>query len=114
MRLAVPLDVEGPAIAEPAGANLALLAGVYEDGVAVVYARGGLADDGSVFGGAYLYIPHDAIVPGPVQVPAVAVPLLKMSRLVATDGMVDAQNRAVGKATPPTEVAAGIVKRLKK
>jgi len=40
-RTAVPFDVDTPAIAEPGGATLALLAAVFDDRVTVVYARGG-------------------------------------------------------------------------
>ena len=96
-KLAVPLDLDGLAVSEPGGANLALLAGLYED-VAAVYASGGLATEGSLAGGPYLYVPHDGVIPAPVQPVESVLPVLAASRVpMLYANRVDAQNRAVGK-----------------
>ena len=96
-KLAVPLDLGGPVVSEPGGAQLALLAGLFEE-VAAVYAGGGLTADRSIASGPNLYLPHDAIIPAPVQVAESVLPLLTASRIpVQSCNAVDAQNRAVGK-----------------
>ena len=95
VRLAVPHDVETPPVSEPGGANLALLAALFEDGVAAVYARGGIDPADTLTGSPYLYLPHDAVVPGPAQVWALA-PAVGKTRPVAYEAAVDAQNRASG------------------
>jgi hypothetical protein len=113
--LAVPLDAELPAIAEPSGANLAILAGVYEDGVVMVYARGGLADNGSLTAGPYLFIPHDSILPTPLQVGPAARPYVSEYRWVALDATVDAQNRERGgPGNRPAEMAAHLLMKLQR
>ncbi|MBA4187410.1 MAG: hypothetical protein C0467_05260 [Planctomycetaceae bacterium] len=94
-KLAVPLDVEMPAVSEPGGANLALLAALFEEGVTTVYARGGLDPAETFSGSPYLYVPHDAVIPGALQV-ATLVPTVSKSHAVAYEGTVDAQNRATG------------------
>jgi len=58
------------------------LAGVFEDGVAVVYARGGLARGESLTGGAYIYVPHDAVVPAPFTVVGVSLPAISITAFV--------------------------------
>jgi hypothetical protein len=113
VRLAVPQDVEGPAVSEPGGANLALLAGLFEEGVKAVYARGGLAPDGSVFAGPYLYLPHDAVVPAPVQVVDSVLPVLTKRGTVLFDGPVDAQNRKKGEPRSPADAAKWVIEKLK-
>jgi hypothetical protein len=63
-RPAVPLDAaDVPLIAEPGGAMLALLAGVFENDLQAIYTRHGLASE-SLLDSPYLYVPHDAILPG--------------------------------------------------
>ena len=51
------------AIAEPLGANLALLTGLYEDGVLGVLARGGLVANASLLDGPACHVVLDDIVP---------------------------------------------------
>lgn len=110
-KLAVPLDVDGPAISEPGGANLALLLGLFEDGVVAVHARGGLDPAETFSGSAYLYVPHDAVVPSPVQVATLAPLLGKPLTYTAT---ADAQNRATSdKTLSPAEGAAWLVEKLR-
>jgi cephalosporin-C deacetylase-like acetyl esterase len=62
--LKVPLDLPQPRLAEPAGAALALLAGLFEPELAGVVARGGLLDYGAVFESPFIHLPFDAMVPG--------------------------------------------------
>jgi cephalosporin-C deacetylase-like acetyl esterase len=108
-KLAVPLDGELPAIAEPGGANLAVLAGLFED-VGVIYARGGLDD--TLATGPYLYVPHESITAGPLLT-HVVIPIIMQKRPVVYEGTVDTQNRLVGKKPlPPEEAAAAIAKAL--
>jgi dienelactone hydrolase len=110
-KLAVPLDADGPAISEPCGANLALLLGLFEDGVVAVHARGGLDPAETFSGSAYLYVPHDAIVPSPVQVATLA-PLL--GKPVSYDAPLDAQNRPTSdKAMSPAAAAAWVAEKLR-
>ena len=95
--LAVPLDLEGPSIGEPGGAQLALLAGLFEETVAV-YASGGIAPDATIAGSPYLYLPHDAVIPAPAQVVGAVLPFVKAARIpVRYCNTIDARNRAVGK-----------------
>ncbi len=62
--LAVPQDApDSPAIAEPAAALLAILAGLFDSNVKAIYAAGGLPSYRSAFASSYFYLPHDAIVP---------------------------------------------------
>jgi hypothetical protein len=63
-RFMVPLDApELPHYAEPVGAQLALLAALYEEGVKLTYARGGTMLSGDLRESAYVYLPHSAILP---------------------------------------------------
>jgi hypothetical protein len=111
-QIATPLDLEGPVISEPGGANLAMLAGLFEDDLTVV-ASGGLSADSSLFAAAYLYLPHDAIVPAPVQVADAVPPLLaKQGIPLRIVNRVDAQNRPVGERTAPLEIARWVLKQL--
>jgi dienelactone hydrolase len=91
--LAVPLDVDPfPDFAEPLGGLLALLVGLFEDGVRGVYVRGGLTSFESLLESPFCYVPHDALVPGALAVgdlSGVALALapcpLRMEKLV--DGL---------------------------
>ena len=113
IRVAVPLDLETPSVSEPGGANLAVLAALFEDGIAAVYARGGIDSADTLTGSPYLYLPHEAVVPGPVQAWAIA-PALGKYRPVAYEATVDAQNRARG-GTPmaASDAAKWLVNRLR-
>ncbi|HJZ59953.1 MAG TPA: hypothetical protein VKE74_33735 [Gemmataceae bacterium] len=62
---AVPLDAPDlPNYAEPGAALLARLAAGFPDGVKLYCARGGLFHEVESLASPYLYVPHDAIVPG--------------------------------------------------
>jgi hypothetical protein len=100
-RVRAPLDVAGLPLGEPNGALLALLADLFEDGLKGVVHRGGVAGGcefyGTVLGGRpYLFLPHDAVVPGADT--AVYVLTLGGSDAVPraldhmTDGVIDALN----------------------
>ncbi|MBI5758683.1 MAG: acetylxylan esterase [Planctomycetales bacterium] len=93
--MAVPWDAPNlPHTAEPLGGVLALLCALFEDNISAVYARGGLATYVSVLDDAFLYVPHDVIVPDAVSLgdlDEVAVTLVpRPLRLV---NPVDARNR---------------------
>jgi len=65
----------GPQIqyqAEPLGAHLVLLAALYEEGIHVVAAQGGLAGYLSVLEHAFAYVPMDIMVPGILKVGDIA------------------------------------------
>ena len=53
-----------PDQSEPLGTTLALLAALFEDNVQAVYARGGLTGFATLLDSPFLYVPHDAVVPG--------------------------------------------------
>ncbi|MFO0802293.1 MAG: hypothetical protein U0791_04120 [Gemmataceae bacterium] len=115
VRLAVPLDVEGPVISEPVGDHLAILAGLLEDKkVSAIYARGGVDLVPSMFSGPYFAVPHDAIVPSSRQIAEAIVPMLRESLKdrFQRDGVVDAQNREVSKPAAPADVAKWMAMRL--
>jgi len=57
----------GPAIAEPAGPMLALLAGLFEDAVGAVLVRRGLVGLTAAFGSFFLQVPSDVVVPGALR-----------------------------------------------
>lgn len=112
--VAVPLDVDGPAISEPGGANLALLAGLFEDDVKVIYARGGIDPKDPLTGSPYLYLPHDAVVPGPSTVSSLA-PILAKTKAVKYESAVDVHNRATGdKPLSAADASKWLAEELKK
>lgn len=95
-RAAVPLDADLPGHAEPTGALLAMFAALYEpEIVKAVYARGGLLNYRSVLGGPYLYVPHEAMVPGAANAGDLAALATAISRPIRLEEMVDALNRRV-------------------
>ncbi|MDA0588854.1 MAG: hypothetical protein O3C17_12660 [Planctomycetota bacterium] len=64
-RTVVPLGIdEEPALSEPLGPLLALLAGVFEPDVKAVLTRGGLVSIRSVLDSQFVYLPHDVVIPG--------------------------------------------------
>lgn len=80
--------------AEPAGAILAMLAGLFEDNVKAVLGRGGLASYVTILDAPAFYVPHDAIVPGVLEVtdlPDLAAALAPMP--LRLEAFVDGRNR---------------------
>jgi hypothetical protein len=96
--LKVPLGIDDmPHQAEPEGPLLALFAGLYEPELAaVVSARGGLVSWQSLLESPFLYVPHDAVVPGALEVGDLndIVPALA-PQPVWISGVVDGLNRQV-------------------
>ena len=92
VQLVVPLDAAGfPHIAEPNGDLLALLAALFEGDVKAVYTRGGLRGG---FGN-YIYVPHDAVVPGATQGSLAAGEVLAATLPGSKrDALVDSRNQS--------------------
>jgi dienelactone hydrolase len=98
VRLEVPWDAKTPDFAHPLGGLLALFGGFVDKDLRAVYSRGGLASWASVLESPFVYVPHDAIVPGALRagdLPQVAARLVPPLRQDAT---VDGRNRPVGPA----------------
>jgi hypothetical protein len=96
----VPLDLSQPSLAEPVGAALALLAGLFEPELAGVVGRGGLVEYASVFESPFIHVPFDAIVPGAAtcgDLPLVATTI--GDKPVWLSELVDGHNR---RASPQT------------
>ncbi|MCI0641187.1 MAG: hypothetical protein L0Y72_09030 [Gemmataceae bacterium] len=92
--LAVPLDAKLPDHVEPGAATLALLTALGNKDVKAVYARGGLVSFRSLLRSPFLYVPHDAIVPGILEVCDVEDIVAALSpRPVRLEAMVDGLNR---------------------
>ncbi|MCI0380841.1 MAG: hypothetical protein L0215_24935 [Gemmataceae bacterium] len=93
---AVPLDAKLPDHAEPGAATLALLTAFVNKDVKAVYARGGLVSFRSLLRSPFLYVPHDAIVPGILTVADVEDLVAALApRPVRLEAMVDGLNRRV-------------------
>jgi dienelactone hydrolase len=94
-RLAAPLDAPDlPEPSHPMGAIVSILAALFEEDVKALYARGGLASYRSVLESPFVYLPHDAVVPGAIvsgDLPEVVGALTP--RAVRLDDPVDGQNR---------------------
>jgi cephalosporin-C deacetylase-like acetyl esterase len=95
--LAVPLDADRlPDQSEPLGTTLALLAALFEDNVQAVYARGGLTGFASLLDSPFLYVPHDAVVPGALTIGDLCdVAAALAPRPLRLAGLVDGGNRRV-------------------
>ncbi|MCE9568291.1 MAG: acetylxylan esterase [Planctomycetes bacterium] len=106
VKLAVPSELEQPAVSEPGGANLALLAALFEDGVTVAYARGGIDMTETFATSPYVYVPLDAVIPGPLPVGTLAPFVSKY------EGTVDAQNRTTSKPASG-EAAKWVIEKLR-
>jgi hypothetical protein len=109
--------------AEPMGALLALLTALYEDRVAAVAARGGLASFLSVLEDRFCHLPQDVFVPGILEVADLADIVAALnSRPVLLEAFVDGRNKIarhaswkassrlfVREAEGPPEIAPWIV-----
>jgi dienelactone hydrolase len=98
-RFAVPLELDdSPRLAEPMGGLVALLGGLFEDEVRAVHVRGGLANYRSLLESPFVYVPHDAIVPGALEAGDLdGVVATLRPRAVRQEALVDGLNRRVGK-----------------
>jgi hypothetical protein len=89
--LEVPLELPQPPQAEPMGAILALLCGLFEDNIASIRASGGLAGYRSLLHSPFCHVPYDIVVPGALtadldDLAAALAPVpLRLERLV--DGL---------------------------
>jgi hypothetical protein len=64
-RVDIPLGIDDePDHSEPLGATVALLAGLCDDKLKAVVARGGLVSVRSVLASPFVHVPHDFVVPG--------------------------------------------------
>jgi hypothetical protein len=91
------LDSE-PAVAEPLGGLLGLLAALYEPDVRGVYVHGGLISFESLLTSPFCYLPHDMVIPG--VIPAGDIPSLAKAlgrEKVRLEGLVDGLNQQVSK-----------------
>jgi hypothetical protein len=95
--LAVPLDAPAlPKQAEPLGGLLALFGALYEKDIRAAYARGGLSGYQSLLQSQFLYVPHDAIVPGALTAGDLCdVATAQAPRPLRLEGLVDGLNRRV-------------------
>jgi len=83
-----------PRWSEPLGGLLALLGAMYEDDICAVYVHGGLSDFQSVVDEPFVYMPHDAVVPGVLMfgdLPDLAAAVAP--RPLRLDNLVDGFNR---------------------
>jgi cephalosporin-C deacetylase-like acetyl esterase len=103
-KLAVPLDApDVPHISEPGGPLLALLAAVYEDGIRLVYTNAGLANYSLLLNQAYIYVPHDAVVPGVITTGDIlAFDVVLAPRKVRQEVAVDEGNKVALSNDKPT------------
>ena len=82
--------------AESMGALLATLAGVYEDGVSAVAARGGLVSFRSVLEDRFSHVPQDIAVPGILEIADIPdIVAAQTSRPMRLEALVDGRNRTV-------------------
>jgi hypothetical protein len=92
--LQVPWDADQlPDQSEPLGGLLALLAALFEDSVKAIYAQGGLAGYQSVLQSPFLYVPHDALVPGALTAGDLGEVAASLApRPLKLEGLVDGRN----------------------
>jgi cephalosporin-C deacetylase-like acetyl esterase len=95
--LQVPWDADKlPLQSEPLGGLLALFGALFEDGVKAAYGQGGLAGYQSLLVSPFLYVPHDAVVPGALTAGDLGdVAAALAPRPVRLEGLVDGLNRRV-------------------
>jgi hypothetical protein len=112
--LAVPLDAAKlPPQAEPMGGLVALFGALYEPSIRAVYARGGLSGYQALLHSPFLYVPHDALVPGALTAGDLCdVTAALAPRPVRLEGLVDGLNRrvparALAETYTPTRAAYG-------
>jgi hypothetical protein len=110
----VPLELELPEIAEPGGAMLAELTGLFENDVRAVYANGGLAGVREIVRSPYLYVPHDAVVPGAIRFGDwAAIEESLGDRLQLGTRLNGLNQKTAVKAVSPTDAAQWMVKQLR-
>jgi hypothetical protein len=93
----VPYGVDNPNVqAEPSAGLLVLLTALFDDNVNAIYARGTFASFRSLLDSQFLYVPHDAVVPGALTEGDVAdIAAALVPRPLLVECPVDGLNRAV-------------------
>jgi dienelactone hydrolase len=95
--------------AEPMGAVLALLTGLYEDRVAAIAARGGLVSFLSVLEDRFCHVPQDVIVPGVLEMSDVPdIVAAQGSRPLLLERLVDGRNRVARNAQLQSEFSGAL------
>jgi cephalosporin-C deacetylase-like acetyl esterase len=115
-KLAVPLDAgEFPQISEPNGALLATLF-TFLNGEKVIYTRGGLLELATMQDSPYIYLPHEAIIPGIVAKDWLAFDMIwALAASWKHEAVIDARNRPMGdKPMSPADAAAWVIEQLRK
>ena len=97
----VPLDLDQPRHADPGAATLALLAGLFEDDLPAVVARGGLTSYQSLLDLPVL-VPHDAVVPGGVAAGDLTALAAALGDRVIAQNTVDGRNTLPPRHGPVT------------
>jgi hypothetical protein len=98
--LEAPYAVEPfPELSEPMAGWLALLGGLFEEDVDAVCARGCLVSFASLLESPFLFVPHDAVVPGILTAgDVVDIAAALAPRPLCMEGLVDGLNRRVPRA----------------
>jgi dienelactone hydrolase len=97
--IAAPLDAADlPKPCEPLGADVCLLAGMFEDDITAIYTSGGLVSNAALLDAPYFYVPHDAIVPGLAAVADLPDLLAAQTARVWTSDLRDGANHAIDDA----------------
>ncbi len=92
-----PLRVNNPNVyAEPTAGLLALLCGLFDDDVTAIYARGTIPSFRTLLQSQFLYVPHDAVLPGVLEIGDVAdLAAAVAPRPLRLDRLVNGLNREV-------------------
>jgi hypothetical protein len=92
---AVPFGIDNPNVqAEPSAGLLVLLCALWEESVRAVYCRGTFASFRSLLDSQFLYVPHDAAVPGALTVGDVTdIAAVLVPRPVRVEHAVNGLNR---------------------
>jgi hypothetical protein len=106
----VPQGVDNPNVqGEPTAGLIALLAALFEEDVDAVYARGTLASHRSLLSSPFLYVPHQAIIPGALQIGDIADLVAALApRPVRMDAPIDGLNRPLPLAQTQTALAPAL------
>jgi hypothetical protein len=97
VRIGVPLELQQPPQSEPLGGVLALLGGLFEDGIVSIRARGGLIAYQSLLESPFCHVPYDMIVPGALTAGDLGDVVAALAPTpVHLEALVNGRNQAVG------------------